>query len=132
MAQRGRKNKPVSLKLVTGNPGNRPIEDDFAVDADLAHDNGLEAPKKLLKREQELWDQFVRPAHWLTHFDAPKAFMWVKLQVQFEKKPADFAASMIAQLRALGSELGLDPSTRSRMAGSSDDKKKDDPAAKYF
>ena len=40
--------------------------------------------------------------------------MWVYLQAEFEADPAMMTAARIAQLRALGSELGLDPSSRAR------------------
>ncbi len=131
MATRGRKLKPAHLKIVTGNPGKRPVALDPAADADMDHDNELEPPRKLLKREQELWERYIRPAHWLTVFDEPRAFAWVKLQHEFERKPGDMVASRIAQLRALGSELGLDPTSRARM-GSGDKTKKADAASKYF
>jgi phage terminase small subunit len=44
--------------------------------------------------------------------------MWVCLHAEFERDPAGMIAARVAQLRALGSELGLDPSSRSRFGGS--------------
>lgn len=123
MATRGRKPKPAHLKLVQGNPGKRKVDPDAAPDVDASHDNGLEPPRKLKKREQELWDAYIRRAPWLTHFDVPRAFVWVSLQAEYERKPADMVASRIAQLRAVGSELGLDPASRARIGGSGGGKK---------
>lgn len=54
-------------------------------------------------------------AHWLTKFDTPRAYMWGVLQSDFLADPKAFNAAMISQLRALGSELGLAPSSRAHM-----------------
>jgi hypothetical protein len=132
MATRGRKPTATHLKIVTGNPGGRPIKPDPAATIEPGADNGLEPPRKLLKREVELWNGFIRSAPWLTPHDTPRAFMWVKLHAEFERKPADMVASRIAQLRSLGSELGLDPASRARIGSTSDKAKDADPAAKYF
>lgn len=131
MAMRGRKPKPAFLKLVTGNPGRRPIAPDIAEILPAVEDNGLEPPRKLKKRQQELWDQYIRRAPWLTGFDVPRAFMWVCLHAEFESGPTLMVAGKIAQLRALGSELGLDPASRQRL-GAAEGEKREDPAAKYF
>ena len=132
MATRGRKPKPAFLKLVTGNPGRRPLEGVPDEMFSRAGDNGLEPPRSLRKRQAELWAQFIRTAPWLEAHDAPRAAMWVELQVEFERKPTAMVAGRIAQLRALGSELGLDPASRARMGfGRGNDEKKD-PTEKYF
>lgn len=133
MATRGPKHKPAHLKVVTGNPGKRPIVDDPAQSVADDFDNGLEPPKKLTKRQQDLWDSYIRRAEWLTAFDVPRAFMWVALQTEFERSPKGMVASRIAQLRALGSELGLEPSSRQRLGVKTQSgPKQKDPAAKYF
>lgn len=132
MAVRGRKPKPAYLKVVAGNPGHRPIVDDPAPMVADGHDNGLVPPRKLQKRQRELWDTYIRRAPWLTAFDVPRAFMWVCLHAEFESGPAAMIAGKIAQLRALGSELGLDPASRARIgAPDQGTKKPQDPAAKY-
>jgi len=132
MAIRGKKPTSAHLKIVTGNPGNRALAPDPAAAISPAGDNGLDPPRKLYKREGELWDSYIRTAPWLTSHDGPRAFMWVKLHAEFERKPADMVASRIAQLRSLGSELGLDPASRARIGSSGDKGKDTDPAAKYF
>lgn len=132
MAIRGRKPKPAYLKLIAGNPGKRQIVEDVAAEAGAARDNGLVPPRRLKKRQQQLWDQYIRRAPWLKPLDVPRAFMWVELHVQFESDPSGMVAGKIAQLRALGSELGLDPAARARLATNDDGQKPQDPAAKYF
>jgi hypothetical protein len=73
MAIRGRTSKPAHLKIVEGNPGKRPFQPDLA--AAERPDGGIEPPKPLTKRPKALWEAFIRPAYWLTTFDAPRAFM---------------------------------------------------------
>ncbi len=131
MAVRGAKPKPSFLKIVTGNPGHREIRPDPAENVEVS-DNGLEPPRRLKKRQAELWNTYIRRAPWLTHFDVPRAYMWVELNVEFENGPDEMVAGKIAQLRALGSELGLDPASRARIGAGSDSDQEKDPAAKYL
>ena len=116
MAIRGVKPKPIEyLKLIGANTeGKAP---DPAVTVESTYDNGLEPPRKIAGRQLQLWNQFVRKAPWLTEFDAPRAYMWVFLHTEFERKPTKMVAGRLAQLRALGSELGLDPTSRARLGG---------------
>ena len=89
---------------------------DPALDPDASHDNGLLPPVDLIGSIQKrLWSAYIMPAHWLTKFDEPRAHIWCVLQAKFLAEPKLFNAAMISQLRALGSELGLDPSSRARM-----------------
>lgn len=132
MATRGPKPKLAHLKLVTGNPGNRPIAHDIANETPPGHDNGLVPPKKLKKRQQECWDTYIRKAHWLKGLDIPRAYMWVEMYVEFERRPTEMIAGKIAQLRALGSELGLDPASRARLSGTENNGSSTDPAEQYF
>ena len=129
MAVRGNKAKPAALKLVTGNPGRRPIQPEAVGDIEM-REEALVPPRKLTKMQQERWSRYIDPAWWLTEHDAPKAYMWVCLQVEFEDSPSDMNSARIAQLRVLGSELGFDPSSRARMPAANGKKK--DPADAYF
>lgn len=78
----------------------------------------LKPHRELDPDEKLLWDRFINTAWWLNDHDAPKAYMWVSLQSQFDSDPKGMTASMISNLRYVGSELGLDPAARTRMAGS--------------
>ena len=127
MAVRGRKPKPPALKVVTGNPGKRPLPEGGEV---KIREGELTPPRKLTKAQQSLWTRYINTAWWLTEHDAPKAYMWVALEAQFERAPTKMVAAMIGQLRSLGSELGLDPAARTRMAGAS--AKKKDPTDEFF
>src|SRR5215207_7925974 len=98
MTMRGRKPTPAYLKVTSGNPGKRPFSPDLAVTGSV--DGGIDPPQPLDGRHEQLWNQYIRPAHWLTPFDAPKAFMWVSLTIEFEQAPDAMIAGKIAQLRA--------------------------------
>jgi phage terminase small subunit len=130
MAVRGRKPKPAFLKIVTGNPGHRPTPVHLSElpEIDAAKPT---KPPKLRGRALELWDQVVTNAPWLTLADSFKLHVWCELQAEFERAPRKMVASRLAQLRASGSELGLDPASRDRIGKASDAKSKD-PADKYF
>jgi hypothetical protein len=127
MAIGGRRPTATVLKLVAGNPGHRPLPD-----GEPEPGGRPERPKKLKGRPGQLWDEFIAPAFWLSRADGPKALMWCHIHAEFEKSPAGMVASRIAQLRALGSELGFDPSSRARLGAKGDNGKKEDPAAKYL
>lgn len=133
MALRGPKAKP-HLKIVTGGPGKVPMDGDPPDPPfhDPGYDNHLKPPKQLNRRQDELWNTYIRRARWLTEFDVPRAYMWVELHARFERKPGEMVAGMIAQLRALGSELGLDPSSRARIGTSKAKHGNIDPADSYF
>lgn len=128
MAIRGQRPKPTMLRVLEGNREHRPLPT-----GEPSPEGAVVKPKKLRGRAGALWDEFIARAFWLTWADGPKAMMWCHLQAEFERSPAKMVSSRIAQLRALGSELGLDPASRARLGTAKETPKKDgDPAAKYF
>lgn len=116
MAVSGRKPTPVALKIITGNPGKRPLPEqrDPATHGEIPG-GPVERPGRMVKAVSTLWDKYIARCHWLTWADGPKALMWCHMQAEYQKKPTAMIASRIAQLRALGSELGLDVASRDRM-----------------
>ena len=126
MAMKGRKPTATILKLVTGNPGDRPLPQNEPMP-----DGPVERPAKMPKNVAALWDTWISRAFWLTWADSPKALMWCYLQAEFLNSRGKMIAARVAQLRALGSELGLDPSSRPRLGGKSEGKTKD-KASKYL
>jgi hypothetical protein len=123
---KGRKPKASIIKLVTGNPGRRPVPGN-----EPTPEGRPIKPPKLKGRAAELWDQ-VAGYPWLTEADSFTLHIWAQLQAQFERTPVAMIASRIAQLRAVAGELGLNPPARARLG--TDGKRQDelDPAAKYF
>jgi hypothetical protein len=128
MAQRGRKPTATVVKLVTGNPGRRPLPKGEPMPT-----GRLTPPTTLSGRPLALWRRYISKAWWLASPDGPKAWLWCQLQAQAENDPAAFTAAKIAQLRAIGSELGFDPGSRARLGA---DKQppggRSDPADRFF
>lgn len=110
MAISGRKPTPNVIKMVMGNPGRRPLNTAAPTPTDRPR-----PPIKMAGRPAALWKRYIAKAWWLADADSPKAWLWCELQAQAEADPAAFLSARIAQLRALGSELGLDPASRARM-----------------
>jgi hypothetical protein len=113
--------------VVTGNPGKRRLPP-----ADPLPAGSIERPQRLNKAAACLWDRFIARAYWLTWADGPKALMWVCLQAEYQKAPSRMIASRIAQLRALGAELGFDQAARVRLGLVGTDDARRDPALKYL
>lgn len=112
MAPRGPKPKPTHLHVIDGTL-NTTRHAHRADEPELI--GALQKPKYLKGRAVKLWDEVAAACHWLGDADSYKLGMWCALQAEFEKSPKDMTSARIAQLRALGSELGLDPSSRSRL-----------------
>lgn len=125
MAARGPKSAPTHLKIVRGNPGKRTLPtNEPEATGDLVR------PKYLRGRALALWKEASASCYWLGECDSYKLGMWCALQAEFERGPKAMIAGRIAQLRALGSELGMDPASRTRLEKPHGKKK--DPAEKYF
>ena len=128
MATRGRKPKPTHLRLVLG--GKKPTAPGAR--------NGATAvgpavkPKGLTAGAAKCWDRTISQAHWLTWADADKAALWCFLQAEFEASKGAMIAARIGQLRALGSELGLDPASRARLGVDFAGPDGADPADEFF
>ena len=124
----GPKPRLAEFKLIEGNPGKErialPAVDEKGMRLPpIVADNGLRPVQELAKRQMELWKMFIQRAPWLGLHDIPRAHMWVELHAEFEKNPKKMPVGRICQLRALGSELGFDPLSRSRMGNMAISKK---------
>ncbi len=89
-------------------------------------------PKAVKGRASVIWDQYAEQAYWLTEVDSQKFAVWCKLSALIEKSVDKASAARISQWRGLGSELGFDPSSRSRIDAKKKSPKTKDPAEKYF
>lgn len=131
MAIAGQRPKASVTKLATGNPGKRPIAP--AVDPAGKRTTPLDPPKKLTKAQRALWVRFIDTAWWLSEHDVTTAFVWVRLQAEFLKaKDAEITASMVAQIRSLASELGLNTTARARLGIDGVAPAPTDPAERFF
>jgi phage terminase small subunit len=128
----GRKPTATIIKLARGNPGRRPLPQNEPIVT-----GAPTKPPKLGKRANELWEEVTRFASWLTAADGYKLHVWCELQAEFERAPSKMVSARIAQLRAVGSELGLDPGSRARlgtiMPGRTDaERNKETVESKFF
>jgi hypothetical protein len=114
MGIRGRKPKPTHLHLVEGTLNVTRHAGILDAPETAGH---LAKPRYIArdKRASAIWDEIVAGCWWLGEVDGYKLGMWCAMQAEFEKSPKGMIASRIAQLRGLGCELGLDPSSRSRL-----------------
>jgi hypothetical protein len=131
----GRKPKPHHLKVVTGNPGRRPMG---AAPAELP--GAIERPRLLgkrkphMKRARELWAEkapTLTALRILNPITATQFGNWCELQARYEHDPTEFNASMLAQLRALGACYGLDYIAWEKVSAGKQEEERD-PTADYF
>jgi hypothetical protein len=108
---KGRKPKPTQLKVITGNPGRRPLNK-----AEPQPAGRPIKPQFLKGRPARLWIEYVDRAFWLTAAESHIFAAWCCLAVEFERDPDRMPAARIGQWRALTAELGLTPSSRSRLS----------------
>jgi phage terminase small subunit len=108
--QRGRKPKPFGLRVIDGNAGRRPLPPEGP-----KLDGKPVVPKWLKGRGAEIWCDVLAFATWLTVADSYKLASWCDRQAEFERSRRKWSAADRREHRAAGSELGLDPSSRTRM-----------------
>jgi hypothetical protein len=129
MAIRGARPTATVVKLATGNPGGRKLP------IDEPTPGGEPVMPRWLRRQRSiaLWDEVLGFAYWLTVADSYKLAMWCDRQADFERSRKKWTVSDRREHRTLGSELGFDPSSRTRMGSpNAKSKQQQDPAAKYF
>lgn len=122
MAVRGQRPKADALRVIEGGKARA---------AGPVSAGAFKPPAPLTGRPGALWRGYIVPAYWLGPADAPKAWLWCKLQAEAEVSVADMTAARLGQLRNLGSELGFDPTSRARLAGGGPPAV-DDVAERYF
>ena len=127
----GRKPTPLGIKIVTGNPGKRPLPEPGP-----QPQGTVKKPPFVKGLAAKLWKQYVAELErlkLLTGIDCDMFGVWCCLMAEFQEAPRNFNASKITQMRALASSFGLDPSTRTRL-GTPVPKKaiEENKAQKYF
>ena len=143
----GRKKKPTLLKLVTGNPGRRPIN---PKEPEPAPGEVL-APDWLDEEARKKWTEILGNCHWIAPVDGDILALYcdayshylkaqrlsIKTPVvktpegKLSKNPAWTARNeAFNQMRSAGSELGLSPSSRAGIRGGGE--KRDKIAEEYF
>jgi phage terminase small subunit len=129
MATRGTKPKPTHLRIIEGNREHRalPVNEPKV-------GNKPEKPLYLKGRAAALWDEVLTFAFWLTFADSYKLAAWCESQAEFEvfRKRKMWSVAMRREHRSAGSELGFDPSSRTRLGNDPIGNRSEDPAEKYF
>lgn len=63
-----------------------------------------------------IWNEQIVPLYWLTASDAMKALMWCVEWQKWTQMRGNYPTARLRELRMLGGELGLDPSSRERIS----------------
>jgi hypothetical protein len=130
----GRKPKPHHLKLVTGRPGKGLQPPPVALAGEVKRPRLLAKRKPHMKRARELWDEkapTLQRLGILNPITVTEFGNWCELQARYESDPTAFNASMIAQMRALGSCYGLDYIAWEKVSAGKQGESTD-PADAYF
>ena len=113
MAKPGPKPKPTHLKVITGNPGKRPLNrhEPEIIEPLGGPPAGWQAGAKAL------WHEMVgcAPDGVLTKADRHLIEVAVRLLAQI-RADADVKAASVSQFRACLSEMGMTPSARARLS----------------
>lgn len=126
------KPKPTHLKLLAGNPGRRPINhNEPQPSAD-----GLACPDWLAPEAKDEWARIVPQMKALgvfTEADQSTVMAYCHLYGRFQREVTNGeqpAVTTLTHMRQFASELGLTPSSRSKISVSKP--KHDTKAKKYF
>jgi len=122
--------KPTGLKIVTGNPGKRPLPENEPIPQ-----GEVKKPAFVTGKATQLWKKRAPELERLgilTSIDVEMFGAWCCLMAEFQESPRSFNAARLSQMRALASSFGLDPSARARMGTPSSKPKKTNGAEKYF
>ena len=113
MAQRGPKPKPTHLKVITGNPGKRPLNQH---EPEIIEPLGS-PPAGWQAGAKALWHEMVgcAPDGVLTKADRHLIEIAVRLLAQIRAN-AEVNAATVAQFRFCLSEMGMTPSARARLS----------------
>ena len=112
--------KPTALKLVTGNPGRRPLPQNEPKPTGKPLQ-----PKWLRGRAAKIWKEIAPQLFWLAEADSHKLAVWCGLYAEVQSGLEHVNSARLTQWRVLGSELGLDPSARARLTVKDDNGKAD-------
>lgn len=121
MATRGRKPKPTMLRLIEGSAG----APNLPKDAPLAE--GRPVPPPYIKgRALALWNEYLPEMPYLAKLDGPKFAHWCRAEADYEKNGELWPTARHAEQRKLASELGMDPTARTRISSGGNTGKPDE------
>lgn len=106
--------KPTRLKVLSGNPGGRPLPKDEPV----PEAGPAEMPVWLDPGARVVWDEYaplVEGMGLLSRVDAEKFGRWCELAAEFRRAGSRMSAALIARMEKLESQFGLDPASRAQL-----------------
>lgn len=111
-AKPGPKPKPPGLRGIQGGKKSDSTENPAAPER---RTTPLVPPKKLSKRQQQVWDEHVEPAWWLNQNDVPLAFQWTCMYAYYIDNVNSVIASELAEMRKAYHQLALSSAEQVRM-----------------
>ena len=123
-----RQRTPTALKIVTGNPGKRPLPQN-----EPEPRGEVKKPKFVKYQATQIWKQYAPELERLGILKSTDVDMfgaWCCLMAEFHESPRGFNAARLSQMRALAASFGLEPSSRSRISVPGGKKK--DGAEEFF
>ena len=129
----GRKPKPTALKLLTGNPGKRPLPENEPQPKGEVVCQDFVSQDPASKR---IWDQHaptLEAQGVLTSWDVDMFGAYCRLMAEFQMEPRIFNSAKLAQMRAMASAFGLDgPKSRVQIDTGNGKKETSDPAEEFL
>lgn len=109
----GQRPKPALLKVITGNPGRHPIQNE-PVSPPIGG-----VPRHLSPEMRKAWREIAGrvPKNILKRADEALLELAAAMMVRFRADPLGQSPAFLAQYRAALGELGLTPSARARLPG---------------
>lgn len=130
MPPRGQRPKPRALKIVTGNPGKRPLGEPEFVPA-----GPVEKPGFLKPEESRIWDTYapelIRMGT-LTSADVHQFAAYCGLAAMLEEGVRHMNAAQINQMRQLAASFGMDATARARLGAHGNGDKAPNPEEEFF
>lgn len=128
--ERGQKPKPAHLKLVSGNPGHRPINE-----AEPQPTGEVKRPAWVKGKAKKLWDKYAPELvkfKVLKSWDVENFGIWCREMAEYIENPKLSNAASRTALVRLGEQFGLTPSGRTRLKTNVKDSDDANPASEFF
>lgn len=126
----GRPTKPTKLKILTGNPGGRPLPEN---EPQPTGEAVMPAWLPDYPKAVAVWNEVaprIQAMGLLTDADQETFARYCTLTAEHRKDPEKFPASKMARLDSLEARFGMDPSSRARLGGAGKKNAPGNPFAK--
>jgi hypothetical protein len=120
----GQQPKPAALKLVNGNPGGRPIQEE--VKPPVAE---IKRPAFVKGKAARIWKQYapsLEAQGVLTVWDVDMFGAWCCLMAEFQRDPEKFTSAKLTQMRLFAECFCLVPPGRARFTPRTNAKEDED------